>query len=310
MYTIKETPEDFKVTEIACFSENELKGGEYTYCLLEKRNIGTIDAVKQIADRLGIPVKNIGFAGNKDKKAVTSQFISVVGEVSDFSFGDITVTVLGKNDVPIHLGYLEGNSFEIVVRGVSVKDVASPFVIPNLFGEQRFSSTNADVGRAIVKGDFKAACGFVISQGGRLQALVEEHLHANPTDFVGGLRCVPGKLLMLFVHAYQSLLFNELVLAVDDDVELPLIGFGTEIDLFSEEIQAAVEKIMEREEITCRDFIIRPLPELSTEGTTRRSRVTVQDLEMVEQDEGVLVKFSLPKNSYATVVIEQLFGKE
>jgi tRNA pseudouridine13 synthase len=309
MYTIKETPEDFKVTEIACFSESELGEGEYTYCLLEKRNIGTIEAVKQIAVRLGIPVKRIGFAGNKDKKAVTSQFISVEGEVSDLSFGDITVTVIGKSDTPIHLGYLSGNSFEIVVRGVEVQDVKSPFIIPNLFGEQRFSSTNADVGRAIVKGDFKGACGFVIAQGGRLQESVEEHLHSNPTDVVGALRCVPGKLLMLFVHAYQSLLFNELVSLVEGDVELPLIGFGTEIDEFGEDVQKAVENIMEREEITCRDFIIRALPELSTEGTTRTSRVEVADFEMVAVENGVVLKFSLPKNSYATVVVDQLFGK-
>ncbi|MDA1197163.1 MAG: tRNA pseudouridine(13) synthase TruD [Nanoarchaeota archaeon] len=314
MYTIKQTPEDFKVTELACWSKDELKGGEYTYCLMEKRNLGTLEAISQIASQLKIQSKNIGFAGNKDKKAVTSQYISVKGDVTDLSFGDITVTVIGKSDMPIHLGYLEGNAFEIVVRDVlqieeAKKKMKTPFVIPNLFGQQRFSTNNASVGKALITGDFKEAVRLVLEQKGHVQDALQDHLHSSPTDVVGALRRVPGKLLMLYVHAYQSLLFNELVGVVEKDGELPLIGFGTELDEFSPAIEKAVEAIMDREGITFRNFVVRALPEISSEGTTRKAFVEIADFTMEMVDEDALLKFTLPKNSYATVVVEYLFGE-
>ena len=75
MYKIKQIPEDFVVREISGIRPSE--HGKYTYFLLKKRNYTTQRAVKAIADALHIPEKRFGFAGNKDKNAITEQLCSV-----------------------------------------------------------------------------------------------------------------------------------------------------------------------------------------------------------------------------------------
>ena len=82
MYKIKQIPEDFIVREIndIIFEDN----GNYAYFLMKKKNYNTIKAIETIANSLGINVKNIGFAGNKDRNAVTEQFISVKNWKKDF----------------------------------------------------------------------------------------------------------------------------------------------------------------------------------------------------------------------------------
>ena len=76
MYIIKNKAEDFIVDEVI---ELNLDGGKYIYFKLKKENLNTSEAVELIAKRLNLPLKNFGFAGNKDKKAVTTQYCSVFG---------------------------------------------------------------------------------------------------------------------------------------------------------------------------------------------------------------------------------------
>ena len=74
MYKIKQIPEDFIVKEINDIILNN--DGKYSYFLLKKKNYNTLNAIKAIAKKLKINEKDIGFAGNKDKEAVTKQTIS------------------------------------------------------------------------------------------------------------------------------------------------------------------------------------------------------------------------------------------
>ena len=69
MYKIKQLPEDFIVKEIS--HVNPQLNGQYAYFILKKTNLTTIDALQILSNKFKIPLKNFGFAGNKDKKAVT-----------------------------------------------------------------------------------------------------------------------------------------------------------------------------------------------------------------------------------------------
>ena len=71
---IKENPEDFVVKEI---SNVKLDKGDYSIFRLKKKNYTTERAVQTIANALKIDRKRIGYAGNKDKVAVTEQNISI-----------------------------------------------------------------------------------------------------------------------------------------------------------------------------------------------------------------------------------------
>ena len=167
-----------------------------------------------------------------------------------------------------------------------------------------------------MKKDFKKAA-----------ALCEVEIEGN--DYIGALRKLPARLLKMFVHAYQSYLWNESIkdylsvkyegkeidysqgklFFVDekkvDMLKIPLIGFDNEGN----------EKIMQNEEITTRDFVIRQIPELSMEGDERDVFVEVKTMEIseLEKDElnenmkKVTLKFSLSKGSYATMVVRKLF---
>ncbi len=309
MHQIKQTPEEFYVREITNVKPAE--SGKYAYFWLKKRNYTTLRAVQQIADALNVPVKRIGFAGTKDKFAVTEQLVSVEAgreRAENLKFKDIELKFYGYGSEPISLGDLNGNYFEIVVA--DFKEMNEKPKILNLYGVQRFSKNNDLVGKAIVKKDFKKAVELILENDGDNEGVVKESLETNPTDYVGALRKIPQKILKIYVHAYQSRLWNlacgELLGKSKENQKIPLIGFGTEIE--DKKIKKIIEKIMEKEQINFRDFIIKQMPELSSEGGERDMFAEVKGFKVLDKKENwVKVAFTLPKGSYATVAIDEIF---
>ena len=140
-------------------------------------------------------------------------------------------------------------------------------------------------------------------------------------DYIGAIRKIPLKISKLYVHAYQSSLFNETIdkyikAKPKGNIKIPIIGFGTELESYPKEIQKITKEIMKKEKITFRDFIIRSLPDISSEGSERNLFIEVKGLKMenIEQDElnkgkyKAALSFSLPKGCYATVVVEHIFN--
>jgi tRNA pseudouridine13 synthase len=310
MYQIKQISEDFVVKEIS--NIKFLDKGSHVYFGLKKKNWNTLDVVKEISKRLGIFIKNIGFAGSKDKKAITEQLISVKSvkkeRVERLQIKDTSLEFLGYGNEPITLGDLEGNYFEIVVRNLDSFDIEKPKRVVNYFGEQRFSKNNVEVGRSLVKKDFKKACEVL-------------QLEAIRNDYIGALKTIPKRLLRLYVNAYQSFIWNSVVSELIKDKieikEIPLIGFGTELNNYDEKIKKIINKILKKENLGLNDFIIKQIPELSLEGELRKVFVEVKDFKVLEKEKDELnegkkkikISFSLSKGSYATVVVKELFDK-
>ena len=304
MYVIKHVPEDFIVTEISAVKPNS--SGKFLYFRLWKKGLGTLEALERLGHALRC--KHLSCAGNKDKRAVTEQVCSVPTRFKEklekLSFPGMRIELLGYGDEPVHLGELEGNKFKIIIRDIdSLPEISPRF--RNLFGEQRFSTENAEIGRLIVKRDFEKAALLIAkqhSETGRIKT------HIDQRDWIGALRCLPRKLLILFVHAYQSLLWNRAALLSDADI-LPIVGFGSEIQ------DDTTKKILEDENLKPSDFVIRELPEVSAEGAERAVWAEAKDLKIgeLEDDEffsgkkKVVLEFVLPKGSYATEFIRQQF---
>ena len=147
---IKEEPSDFYVKEIKTLPLKET--GRFAYYLLKKENLTTVDALRDISRRLGIPLKSIGFLGLKDKKAITEQFISVESNKKlpkELRGDNWELKLLGFGDEPLRLGEFEGNYFEVVVKGITKKHrktfekmlpLVESYGCENYFGEQRFGS--------------------------------------------------------------------------------------------------------------------------------------------------------------------------
>jgi tRNA pseudouridine13 synthase len=311
---LKQAPEDFIVREISTIEPG--KEGEYTYFLMKKINRTTLDALQQVSLATKTPAKWFGCAGNKDKIAVTEQVCSVAtispDTLKSLALKDIELTPLGKGSKPVSLGDLKGNEFEIIVRDIDkIPSAKKQFV--NLFGEQRFSTHNSAIGKAIVKRDFKQAVALILLTKSIAAQEVHKVLAQQPKNYLTALKILPLKLLRLYVHAYQSLLWNELAKKHSENqcanIKLPIVGFGTIPD-------KQLEEVLKRENVTTREFVIKEFPELSSEGTERdvyaeADKLVIGKLEDDELNPGrkkVKLAFTLPKGSYATEFVRQLFS--
>lgn len=310
---LKQQPEDFVVKEISTVKPE--KEGPYTYFLLKKKNCTTLQAMQQIATALKVPLKWIACAGNKDKVALTEQVCSVATippqRINELKLANIELKALGKGKKPASLGDLKGNEFEIIVRDIEhLPSLKKQFI--NYFGEQRFSTNNPAIGKAIVKKDFKQAIALILATKTPAAKKIHSILAVQPKNYLEALKALPTKLLKLYIHAYQSLLWNELAKKYtehhDKNTKLPVPGFATVPD-------NQLEEILKREGVNLRDFVIKEFPSLSSEGTLRNVFAEVHDLHIgkLEDDElnpgkkKVKLTFTLPPGSYATEFIKQLF---
>jgi tRNA pseudouridine13 synthase len=312
---LKQVPEDFIVRELPLVEPKA--SGKYTYFWLTKKGHTTFSAITHVARAMHLDLDEFGWAGNKDRHAVTEQLCSVYGErkrqLEALRFEDMAVKFAGYGDDPIHLGELRGNAFEIVVRDIdTAPKPLGRFV--NYFGEQRFGRANAEIGKALVQRRWADALQFALRHWRGFTGRAWEAIKAEPGNYVGALRAIPRKILKFYIHAYQSRLWNAMAKEHakskhQQQEVLPIPGFGTVLT------DPALKRVLHEEGLTPRQFIIQEFPELSSEGGERELYVDVQDLRIgkLEPDdlnEGrkkVRLSFELPKGCYATVFIGQLF---
>lgn len=169
---LKERPEDFLVDEIPLYTP--CGEGEHIYLTLQKRLLSTYEMVAVVASHFGVRRKDVGYAGLKDKHAVTRQTVSIYapGKRAEH-FPELRHDGLQMLGVAYHAnklrpGHLRGNRFSIRIRGVRPTDAVTAKAVlerlretgvPNRVGEQRFGliENNHLVGAAIVRGDWEGA---------------------------------------------------------------------------------------------------------------------------------------------------------
>ena len=169
---LRDAPEDFLVEEIPLIKKGGTSG-PFLICRLTKTNWELGHAIKEIAKRLGISHRRIGWAGTKDRNAITRQWISLYNvtaeQVAGIHLADIMLEPLGQANESLSLGDLLGNHFDIVIRDAEPVDLEQRVHainttvsggIPNYFGLQRFGATRPVthlVGEWILKGDYEQA---------------------------------------------------------------------------------------------------------------------------------------------------------
>ncbi|KTD06180.1 hydrogenase [Legionella gratiana] len=145
----KNTPEDFQVNE---FFDSSFTGqGEHILLKIEKRGLTTEEVVKSLAKLLRKPIKSIGYAGLKDRQALTTQWLSIhapgeiIPEMEQYAAPGWRVLECTRHHKKLRPGFLTGNQFIIRLREVShlgdlqqrIEQIQE-FGVPNYFGEQRF----------------------------------------------------------------------------------------------------------------------------------------------------------------------------
>lgn len=184
----KQSKDDFVVTEIPLY---EFSGeGEHLILKIRKKDLSTWDAVNIISNHIGCKSRDIGYAGLKDKNAMTVQHISLhksfEQKLDSFDHPQIKILEKTYHNNKIRIGHLKGNKFFIRLKRVmpmhkkilenSLEQIAN-FGMPNYFGFQRFGID----GDNYIKGK-------EILQGKRKER--------------------NRKLKQMYINAYQSYLFN------------------------------------------------------------------------------------------------------
>ncbi len=324
---IRSTPEDFQVDEVPAYQPTGK--GEHGYLWIEKRGLTSPELIHRIVRNLGVPAKEIGLAGQKDRHAVTRQFVSIPKRFAEHAakLNDENIKVLLVTAHPNKLktGHLRGNKFCLVLRSPSgaftPEDAQSVHErlqtlaadgIPNYFGTQRFGhygNTMVD-GLSLLKG-----------------TLPNDHWPENKTR----------TMRRLVLSAVQSGIFN-LVLAqrvTDGTLRTPLPGEvvirrnGTKPYIFpvdgpTDDIIPAgpmpgPEMLMATGAVADMEREIMSLLRLSPKDFQKYSKLTSGiRRKMIEfpteadakltDDAAILATFSVTSGTYATVVLREIFS--
>ncbi|XP_066364846.1 multisubstrate pseudouridine synthase 7-like isoform X1 [Miscanthus floridulus] len=240
--------------------------GKFLRFHLYKENKDTQEALGVIGKMLGLQPRSFGFAGTKDKRAVTTQQARIPqvynSRVTVFKVQASRLAALNNRLFGIKvgnfcyvkeglvLGQLTGNRFTITLRGVTAEseDMIKNAVdglgkngFINYYGLQRFGSGSVPthlVGAALLRGEWKAAVNLILDprEGERddineVRKHYKEHgdidmalrnfprhlvaerailqcLKKCPGNHLQALKGIPRTLRMMYVHSYQSYLWN------------------------------------------------------------------------------------------------------
>ena len=167
---IRAAPEDFDVTEVSGFEASG--AGEHLLLTIEKRGMNTAFVARLLAEWAGVDERAVGYAGLKDRHAVTRQRFSVqlpgreAPDVATLEHDDSTtgqslrVLEQARHSRKLPRGALAGNRFVLVLREVEGDEASiesrlqamAARGVPNYFGSQRFGHGNLDKARRMFGG--------------------------------------------------------------------------------------------------------------------------------------------------------------
>ncbi|KAL6657539.1 hypothetical protein ACP70R_005319 [Stipagrostis hirtigluma subsp. patula] len=219
--------------------------GKFLKFHLYKENKDTQEALGVIGKMLGVQPRSFGFAGTKDKRAVTTQQVTLfkvhasrLAALNDKLVG-VKVGDFSYVNEGLVLGQLKGHRFAITLRNVIAesKDVINNAIdglnkngFINYYGLQRFGSGSVPthlVGAALLRGEWKHAVSLILGRKehynghGNIDAalrgvprhhIVErailQRLKKFPGNYLQALMAIPRTLRLMYVHSYQSYLWN------------------------------------------------------------------------------------------------------
>ena len=167
-FVFNSSARDFTVEEIPLY---EFTGeGEHLVLHVRKKDMTTWEMLDVLSNHVGIRRRDMGYAGLKDKHAMTLQYISILAiheeKLKAFSHEKIKILSMVRHSNKIRVGHLKGNRFKIRLKKVlgvqkdkldSVLKWIKANGIPNYFGTQRFGvdGKNWEEGKQLIEGTLK-----------------------------------------------------------------------------------------------------------------------------------------------------------
>jgi len=324
MVRIRVSPEDFIVEELPLYPTSG--EGEHTFLWVEKRLENTDSLARALARAAEVQARDVGYAGRKDRVAVTRQHFSIPKldpeKAMALEVRGAKVLEARRHGNKLRTGQLAGNRFVITLREVDADSFAQAearlkqlrqFGMPNRFGNQRFGrgGENAARGRELLLGKktrldrkksrflLSALQSEVFNEVLARRSLPLQELELGDIAMIhasGGCFCVED----LAAEAPRALAF-----------EISPAGpiFGTKTLQSKGEVAKREREVMASLGIPPQEEWSLPRG-ISLKGARRAMRVSVAEttLERGAADTAVL-KAVLPPGSYVTVLLQEIFGE-
>lgn len=323
----KQHAEDFVVIEDLGYP---LTGeGEHQLILVEKRNANTAFVAEELAKFTGLPLRNVTYAGRKDKFAVTRQWFGLHAPgQADFDFSQFTlpgVAVLSqtRHNKKLKTGQLKGNRFTITLRQVSAPEEvivrleqAAAMGVPNYYGEQRFGVVRQNSeGQRTEGGNLQLA-----------QKMLEGETIRNRNKRSMALSALRSYLFNCQLsQRIQAAVFNDIILGdalmlsgsnsffIHDGSDSTVQKRYQEKDLAPSaalwgkgNLPTAAEAYkMEHQVANYYADIAEFLGQAGLKQERRTIKIWPQNLECQQQDDTLTVSFSLPSGCFATSVLRE-----
>ena len=325
---LRASPEDFEVDEILGFEA----GGEGPHALLRvrKRGANTEWVARELARAAGCKPFDVGFAGLKDRNAVTTQHFTVprgkraAEEFAGLSGAGYEVLSAAPHQRKLPRGALEGNRFIITVRGLvcdpdalrqRLADIAAGGA-PNYFGAQRFGRDAGNLGQVLAtaavlargerpRSPDRSSQGFMLSAARSVvfNAILAERIAQRNWNSlqVGDVANLDGRGSVFAVDAVDADLARRCA-GLDVHPTAPLWGEG--LSLATGEVLALEEKI-------AAGFpeALAVIAGERMKSERRALRIRVRDFEHEYAGEVLRLNFSLSAGSFATTVLREIIAQ-
>jgi len=318
---LRTVPEDFIVEEDLGFAPEG--AGEHLFVQVRKRGANTAWVAGWLAKAAGVRERDIGFAGMKDRQALTTQWFSLpLGRQPEPAWpqhSDIEILQTARHGRKLRRGALAGNRFVITVRQVTGDSAALAARaeairargVPNYFGEQRFGYQTANLARAA---DMFAGRRVKPAQRSLYLSAARSYLFnkvlAARVAQGNWNALLPGEAVMLAgSHSFFSALEIDEVLhnrLVEQDVHPsgPLWGRG-------ENPAMGAAGLLEQQALENEERFRTGLEMAGLKQERRALRLMVPDFVFEQHDDNtVQCRFSLPAGCYATSVLRELIDYE
>ncbi|MBJ22821.1 MAG: tRNA pseudouridine(13) synthase TruD [bacterium] len=321
---IRSTPEDFCVVEEPLYAT--AGEGNHTFVFVEKRGRTTEQVARELARAGGVSPRDVGYAGRKDRHAITRQWFSLEGvepeRALDFELNSAEVLEAHRHPHKIKTGHLRGNRFEIVLRGDRpleldpIRERAASLLrcgMPNRYGEQRFGreGDNAEQARRLLADGRpprdRRAARFLVSalQSEVFNAVLEERTDALDDVLLGDIARVEESGGLFWVDD----LARERPRAKAFEISATGPIFGTKMRAPTDDVAELERAIFDRLELP--DLATLVLPRgIRARGARRPLRVKPEGLgiESIEGGLGFKLSVWLPPGAYLTVLLGELVG--
>ncbi|MBE8168033.1 MAG: tRNA pseudouridine(13) synthase TruD [Shewanella sp.] len=162
---LRTSNEDFQVQEIIPFAPTG--EGEHHLLHIRKNGLNTTFVAEQLAKFAGVHPRDVTYAGQKDRHAITEQWFGIripgkdTPEWSTLTDDNLDILSSHRHGKKLRIGALTGNRFKLVLRNLTnIEDAIERIEkikisgVPNYFGEQRFGrqGKNLEFGRQMLAG--------------------------------------------------------------------------------------------------------------------------------------------------------------